>query len=85
MGDRTRGIYHKFNVTRTDGTSAPDQKHFGCAYFVLDCDHDPHAKAALQAYADSCRATFPKLAVDLDRWVAEFDFGSPASGGAECH
>lgn len=30
MGDKTRGIYHKFNVTRTDGSSAPDGKHDGC-------------------------------------------------------
>lgn len=70
-----------FHGTGHDGTSAPDQKHFGCAYFVLDCDHDPHAKAALKAYADSCRADYPKLAADLDRWHEEFDFGSPDSGG----
>lgn len=77
MGDRTRGIFHKFNVSRVDGTSAPGGKHDGCFYFVLDLDHDPHAKAALKAYADSCRADYPKLAEDLDVNVAQCAFGKP--------
>lgn len=76
MGDRSRGIYHKFDVTRTDGSSEPGGKHHGCFYFVLDLDHDPHAKAALQAYADSCRADYPKLADDLCNMVVERDFGN---------
>lgn len=78
MGDKSRGIYHKFNVTRTDGTSAPGGKHDSCFYFVLDLDHDPHAKAALQAYADSCRAEYPRLAADLDVNVAQCAFGAAA-------
>lgn len=82
MGDRTRGIYHKFNVTRVDGSSAPGGKHDGCFYFVLDLDHDPHAKAALKAYADSCRNEYPKLAADLDVNVEQCAFGSrPTVGG----
>lgn len=79
MGDKTRGIFHKFNVTRTDGASEPGGKHHECFYFVLDVDHDPHAKAALKAYAKSCRAEYPKLAEDLDEMVAGCDFGT---GGA---
>lgn len=79
MGDRSRGIYHKFNVTRTDGSSEPDGKHHGCFYFVLDLDHDPHAKAALQAYADSCRADYPTLADDLCNMIVERDFGANGS------
>lgn len=66
MGDRSRGMYSKFIVERKDGKSARGQKHHNCFYFVLDLDHDPHAKAALKAYADSCRAEYPKLAEDLD-------------------
>jgi hypothetical protein len=76
MGDPTRGLYHKFNVSRTDGTSEPGGKHEGCAYFVLDCDHDPHAKAALAAYAESCRAEYPLLSADLDGWLKQFAFGA---------
>ncbi len=59
------GLYNKFNVTRTDGQSAPGRKHFCCDYFVLDVTHDPHAQAALKAYADSCEADYPLLAKDL--------------------
>ena len=62
---RTTGLYHKFNVRRTDGTSEPGQKHDGCEYFVLDLTHDPHAAAALRAYADSCEADYPLLARHL--------------------
>jgi hypothetical protein len=66
MGDKTRGLYNKFTVTRTDGTSAPGGKHDGCEYFVLDLTHDKHAAAAIKAYANSCRAEYPLLAADLD-------------------
>lgn len=64
---RTTGLIHKFTVTRNDGQSAPGQKHDGCDYFVLDLTHDPHAAAAIKAYAASCRKDYPKLAEDLDR------------------
>ena len=66
MGDRTRGLYDKFFVSRTDGTSRVGGKHNKCRYFVLDLDHDPHAMPALAAYADACRETHPLLAADLD-------------------
>jgi len=65
MGDPNRGIYHKFSVTRTDGTSEAGGKHHECEYFVLDINHDPHAKAALLAYAESCKADYPLLAHDV--------------------
>ena len=66
MGDKTRGLFHKFNIERTDGTSGPGGKHNGCDYFVLDLTHDKHAPAAIKAYADSCREEYPLLAADLD-------------------
>ena len=73
MSDEDRGLYQKFIVDhsdqlgnavvrRTDGS-----KHDGCFYFVLDLDHDPHARPALLAYAASCRETHPELAFDLER------------------
>ncbi len=65
MDKKATGLYDKFIVTRTDGQSATGQKHSGCEYFVLDLDHDPHARLALHAYADSCRHDYPKLAEDL--------------------
>lgn len=64
-GNRTLGVFRKFKVTRTDGGSQRGQKHFGCEYFVLDVDHDPHARAALIAYANACEAAHPLLALDM--------------------
>ncbi len=69
MGDRTRGLYNKFRVTRVDGTHAVGQKHDACQYFVLDLTHDPYAFDAVQAYADACANEYPLLAVDLRRWI----------------
>jgi len=71
------GLHRKFIVTRTDGKSAPGQKHDGCDYFVLDLTHDPHAAPALRAYADSCRADYPLLAADLDAKVPAVEPAPP--------
>lgn len=65
MTKQTMGLYNKFNVTRTDGSSEPGGKHERCEYFVLDVTHDKHSHAALLAYADSCESEFPLLARDL--------------------
>ena len=65
MGDRERGMYDKFEVTRKDGEGAPGGRHDGCQYFVLDLTHDPHAVVAALAYADSCEGGYPLLAADL--------------------
>lgn len=65
MNDTKRGLYEKYKVERTDGSSAPGGKHSGCPYFVLDLEHDKHARAALRAYADSCAKQYPELAEDL--------------------
>lgn len=65
MNDTERGLYDKYKVERTDGSSGPGGKHERCQYFILDLEHDKHAKAALQAYAESCRKKYPKLAKDL--------------------
>lgn len=65
MDDTKRGLYGKYKVERNDGGSAPGGKHERCEYFVLDLEHDKHAKAALKAYAESCKKEFPQLALDL--------------------
>lgn len=65
MGDKNRGLYHKFNVERTDGSSAPGGKHHECDYFLLDLSHDKYAVPALRAYAEHCEHEYPQLAIDL--------------------
>ncbi len=81
IGDkRAVGLYAKFRVDRTDGQSEPGQKHHECEYFVLDLTHDPHAPAAIRAYAESCRADYPLLAADLDQKLA---LASPSSARPE--
>lgn len=69
MSDKSKGLYHKFDVTRVDGSSEPGGKHDGCDYFVLDLTHDQHAVAAIRAYAQSCEKDYPLLAVDLIRRI----------------
>lgn len=59
------GMYHKFNVARTDGSDQPGGKHYGCEYFVLDLTHDPFAKPAAAAYAAACETEYPMLAADM--------------------
>lgn len=71
MGNKAKGLIGKFTVRRNDGRDVEGEKHHGCRYFVLDLDHDPHAKPALAAYAKSARADgYTALADDLDRIVA---------------
>lgn len=65
MSDNARGLFGKFHVERTDGTSAPGGKHDGCDYFVLDLSHDPYAYKAIMRYADACALTHPQLSDDL--------------------
>ncbi len=71
MGDKTKGLCGKFNVTRIDGKSQPGEKHHGCRYFVLDYDCDPFAIPALRAYAKACEIEYPLLAADLNGICAE--------------
>jgi hypothetical protein len=74
-GCESEGLYHKYEVRRTDGTDQPGGRHDGCEYFVLDLTHDPAARDAALAYAARVRPTRPQLAADLVRLV----------GGLELH
>lgn len=77
--DKTKvGLYRKFNVTRTDGSSAPGGKHEDCEYFVLDMTHDPFALPALTAYASACAVKYPPLAADLR---SRYGLPEPAAQG----
>lgn len=73
--DETRGVFRKYDVTRTDGSSRAGGKHEDCAYFVLDLEHDPFAIPALKAYAKACRMTHPALAKDIGQIVSTGDRG----------
>jgi hypothetical protein len=61
------------NIIR-DEMALPPPKHEQCRYFVLDLDHDRHARAALWGYLSSCAAEYPALAADLRKMLD----GSPA-------
>lgn len=67
--DHDRGLYNKYKVTRTDGSSRKGRRHHGCHYFVLDITHDKYAIIAMAAYAAACRDEFPMLAHDLLSFV----------------
>lgn len=80
--DTEQGLFQKFVVTRTDGSSGPGGKHEGCEYFVLDIDHDPLHKPALEAYAYACESTHPQLAADLRmRYRLRVPIGKPEPQG----
>lgn len=68
-GDRTRGLYRKYEVYRcrwVDGLTFPVEKSVVTEpCFVLKYGSDPHAAVALQAYAESCAKDFPDLSKDL--------------------
>lgn len=80
MSDRNKGLYNKFKVERTDGKSAPGEKHHGCEYFVLDLTHDPYALAAIRAYAEECRKEYPFLADDLLDMARDMDIAQSLEG-----
>lgn len=67
--DAKRGLYRKYDVKRTDGSSEAGRKHADCAYFVLDLEHDEFAIPALEAYSKACRATHPDLAADINHLI----------------
>jgi hypothetical protein len=72
------GLYRKFTVTRTDGSSGHWGKHERCDYFVLDWVHDKFAPVAALAYADACQSEYPELAADLRKRASSCrDAGRP--------
>ncbi|KZL33174.1 MULTISPECIES: hypothetical protein [Rhodococcus] len=64
-GTNSAGLTDKYIVRRVDGSDAEGGRNFGRRYFVLSYDSDPHARAALAAYAASCETDYPELAADL--------------------
>lgn len=72
---RTMGLYQKYRVERTDGSSNPEGRHHGCEYFVLDLTHDKFAPPAILAYAEACKDEYPALYADL---IAKYPEQQPA-------
>lgn len=64
------GLFDKFKVERTNGSSAPGGKHEHDQYFVLNLTTDKNAMPAIAAYAASCEAALPALATDLRAIIA---------------
>lgn len=62
------GLEHRYNVEKV---SDPEGKHADCRYFVLDPQHDPAAREALELYARVCGNQ--RLADDLYSWLYEVD------------
>lgn len=69
--DARRGLYRKYEVMRTDGSTGRGGRHEHCRHFVLDLTHDPHARYAALMYAEAIVDTNPILAADLKRSVDE--------------
>lgn len=64
LADQNRGLYRKYELYRVydDGAHGRWVRE---PFFVLRYTSDPHARAALEAYAGSCEAEYPLLAADL--------------------
>ncbi|MCC9182583.1 hypothetical protein [Mycolicibacterium mageritense] len=64
--DHHRGLYRKYELYRVNETG-PRLSLVTDPFFILRYTTDPHARVALEAYADSCAGEYPKLAEDLYR------------------
>ena len=84
MSDYEKGLYNKFAVVRTDGSSAPGGKHHKCNYFVLDLTHDKFAAVAIAEYARACQYEFPALAKDLVNMIGDLPFGVLPRESSKC-
>jgi hypothetical protein len=65
--ERFTGLHHKYDVTRRND---PEGKHAECRYFVLDPQHDPLAREALETYSDAAfSAGYIALSKEIDHWI----------------
>lgn len=60
------GLYNKYTIIKNSDVSVVKDK---C--FILKPQNDPHARAALEAYAKSVEAENPELANDIRNWLQE--------------
>lgn len=67
QADRDAGLEARYEVTKIND---PTGKHTECRYFVLDPQHDPPARKALETYRFEARmAGFYALSNDLRDWL----------------
>jgi len=64
--DSDRGIYAKYDVKRRND---PSGRHADCRFFVLDPEHDIHARGALETYQDLVGGEYPHVAADIAEWL----------------
>lgn len=68
------GLFQKYTVYRNDKDGIPQGTDDVVG--VLDCFvlriHDPHARQAILAYAESIISENPKLAGDLALWLIKY-------------
>lgn len=70
MGNSQDGLYDKYDVKRNDGD--PEGKHVDCRHFVLDPNHDPMSRRALQTYMqEATKNGYIALAADLQKWLKD--------------
>jgi len=67
------GLRPKYNISKADGS--PVEKH--ARYFILRYDSDPHARAAMEAYALSVSASNSELAGDIWKALREVEKRPP--------
>lgn len=68
--DKDLGLYAKYK--KIERVEDPEGKHADCRYFVLDPQHDPIARQALQTYMHGAtKSGFIALADDLKTWLKE--------------
>lgn len=72
MSDSDKGLYQKFIVYRTDGTSEKGGKHAGCDYFVLDIDHDECPGG--ESCADSANALPFGVSENIEPWPVKYQW-----------
>ena len=62
--------YELHRVLQDDSGNTYEEYQVSEPFFVLtDLDNDPHARVAIAAYAESCKAENPELASELLRQV----------------
>ena len=70
MDDKTRGLYQKYTVERTDGKPLGED---GC--IVLEWK-DEHARRGIAAFADSIKDEYPVLYGDLTKLLKKHGYFS---------
>lgn len=82
MPSSDKGLYNKYQCSRTDGKDQPGGPKEGAVYFPLDIHHDIYARRAAAFYADCVEDRHPKLARELRQLIARHGgIPLPGAGG----